>query len=217
MKPTQPLAPRLDACRSFDEGWEDSFDLLVARLRRAGSGTGAPKVGHRFPDFALPDITGRLHRLSDMLGSGPIILSFNRGAWCPFCNAEIRAWSEQSDRLADLGARLVVVTAETGGRAKGLANLAGPGATVLSDADMGVALQTGLAFPIGEEIARRYAEEGIDLQAIFGRASGLLPIPATFALGPDQRVLFTFADPDFRLRAEPDDVLSILSEAMQGD
>ena len=116
---------------------------------------------------------------------------------------EITAWAERHAELVTAGGRLSIVTPETGGRMAALAQIAGAGAVVLSDQNMGVALRYGLAFPVGPAILQGFQADGFDLAEINGTASGFLPSPATFLHDPAGVVRFAFVDPDFSHRAEP--------------
>jgi peroxiredoxin len=190
--------------------WEDAYNAFVDGLVAAGAGAGAPRAGERMPDFALPDSTGRWTRLADLLEGGPLVLSFQRGGWCPWCSVEMAAWAEAAPRLYAEGGRLALVTPETGGRATLLSERVGTGATLLCDVDHGVAMALGLTVPLPETIARRYRAGGLDLDQLTGGAGGFVPIPATFAIGPDGIVRHAFVNPDFRERADPEAVLAAL-------
>lgn len=211
MKHPAPLAERLAACRTVPGTWLSAYDALIARLKASDAMAGAPGLGAVAPDFVLPDANGRLRRLTDLLAAGPAVLSFNRGSWCPFCEEEISAWTENRDALVAKGGRLIIVTPETGGRLEGLARIAGDGAVVLCDPDLGVALRYGLAFPVGPAVLKSFLDGGFDLSAAYGTANGLLPAPATFLLDRARQVHFAFVDPDFTHRAEPAAVLCALS------
>ncbi len=211
MKNPAPLALRLAACRTLPGAWLESYDALIARLRASDAMAGAPHVGTVAPDFALPDASGRLRRLSDLLADGPVVLSFNRGSWCPYCEEEIGAWAENRDALVAAGGRLIIVTPETGGRLAGLAQIAGDRVVVLCDPDLGVALRYGLAFPVGPVVLQEFRADGFDLAEAYSTANGLLPSPATFLLDRARQVHFAFVDPDFHHRAEPAAVLCALS------
>lgn len=217
MKKPSLLAPRLAYCRNLPHAWRASYDALIDRLRASGATDGAPGLGEIMPDFVLPDVNGNLRRLSDLLAEGPAVLSFNRGSWCPYCKQEIRAWSEHREALIAAGARLIIVTPETDGRMKALAEIAGDRAVVLCDLNLGVALLNGLAFPVGKLIIDKYLEGGFDLSEVNGTADGFLPVPATFLLDAARKVHFAFVDPDFSQRAEPEAVLAALSAILQPD
>lgn len=210
----RPLAAALADTRARSTGWNDLYDEFVASLRHLGVGEGAPKVGHEFPRFALPDAAGHYRSLDALLAKGPLVLSFSRGGWCPYCTHELRAWNDHLGELAAHGATFAAVTPEVGGRAALMGRLLdlSSDAELLCDVDSGVALATGLAFRLSTTLMRRFAEAGLDLQALYGSLSGFLPVPATFLIDADGVVRFAFAEPDFRLRAEPADVVAALAE-----
>jgi peroxiredoxin len=210
MKNAEPLATRLAACQALPGSWLASYDELIVRLKTSDAMAGAPGVGDVAADFALPDARGTLHRLSDLLVGGPAVLSFNRGSWCPYCQEEISAWSENRDALIAAGGNLIIVTPETGGRLTALAQIAGDGVVVLCDPDMGVALRYGLAFPVGQTVLQQFQEVGFNLAEAYGTTNGFLPAPATFLLDRARQVHFAFVDPDFHHRAEPAAVLNVL-------
>jgi peroxiredoxin len=206
-----PLAETLDLCRTSPGAWVAAYDDLIARLRASGATDGAPRPGDRLTDFALADVEGRPQRLSDLVAQGPVVLSFNRGSWCPFCEAEVAAWSRRLDDLAALNGRLVIVTPETGGRMAALGALAAHRATILCDSDFGLALRMGLAFPVGRAVLQELLDDGLDLAIENGTASGFLPVPATFVIDTACTVRSAHVNPDFSYRAEPSDVLAAVA------
>jgi peroxiredoxin len=207
--PSPPvLAAELAAIDRRGSDWQPIYQAFVDGLRAAGAGGAAPRPGAPMPPFALPDAAGRWTRLADLLRKQPLVLSFQRGGWCPYCRAELAAWKAAGPALVDAGAGLVVVTPETGGRAALLADQLPPGTHILCDVDHGVALALGLAVPIPEALSARYRAAGLDLDRLTGGAGQVLPIPATFALAADGRVLAAAADPDFRRRADPAEMLA---------
>ena len=208
MKVLRNLAAALSEARHSRPQWEDAYSAMVADLKAGGAGEAVPACGERLPDFALPDSEGRWTSLADLLADGPLVLSFQRGGWCPFCRAEMAAWRRAVPALTAAGGRLAVVTPETGGRAAALADQVGPDCRILCDVDHGVAMTLGLTVPLPLEIGRRYRAGGLDLDRLTGGAGSFVPIPATFAIAADGRILFRHADADFRCRAEPADVIA---------
>mgnify|MGYP002780436668 CR=1 FL=1 len=203
-----PEAPAIADCDTATTNWTPIYDAFIARLRAAGVGRRAPKPGERFPAFALPDDRGRYRTLGDLLGGGPLVLSFNRGGWCPYCRAELAGWAERLGALGAANGRFVSIAGEVGGRAERLHAMIGAAAAVLCDVDHGLALALGLAFCCDADLQRRYRACGLDLAEIYGGGGGFLPVPATFVLDRDGIVRFAFVDPDFRQRADPDTVLA---------
>lgn len=205
------LAKRLVEKNAAGAEWQPMYDSLVAGLRRLEIGATAPRVGDLFPGFALPDARGRLHSLEHLLTNGPVVLSFNRGVWCPYCRGELETWRGALSRLDITHGQFVVVTPEVGGRAASLETILGSGAKVLCDVDHAVAMASGLAFFLGRPLIDRYRSVGLDLSALYGSDSGLVPVPATFVVDTDSTVAFAFTEVDFRLRADPDAVMAAVA------
>lgn len=206
------LSATLWRCREGAPEWQPIYDEFIARLRAAGVGRPAPKPGEPMPDFALPNAAGLYTRLSDLAAGGPLVLSFQRGGWCPYCRSELAAWTRALPALVAAGGRFVSVTGEVGGRAEALRQMVGE-VDVLCDVDYGVALSLGLAFRVDERLQQRYLDYGIDLPKLYGSPAWIMPVPATFVVDRDLTVRYAFIEPDFRLRAEPDDVIAALRGA----
>lgn len=194
-----------------DLGFESVYETFIARLQSLNVGKVMPRVGEEFPNFSLPDASGRYRSIQQLQDGRPLVISFNRGRWCPFCVHELQCWAAASPALEEVGGRLIVVAGEIGEGASAIQDIIGPSATLLCDVDHGAALACGLAFPVGEEMKRRYLEIGLDLAAIYGSDGGFLPIPATFVVGEDGNIRYAHVDPDFRLRPEPLDVVEFIS------
>jgi peroxiredoxin len=212
MENNMPLADALVRCREGDLSWETIYDSFVGGLDKAGIGRTAPAVGDRLPDFALPNSRGVYFDARSLLAQGPLVLSFNRGGWCPYCRTELSAWAEALPELRRLGGSFVSITPEVGGRAQTMRDSLGLDAEVLCDVDHGVALEFGLAFHLGGELRQRYLACGLDLAEAYGSPSWFIPVPATFVVGRDGVISFAFVDPDFRNRAEPADVLAAVAK-----
>lgn len=195
---------------AVDPVWHERADRLVFRLASLGCGLTAPAAGQTFPDIALPDWRGRLTSLSTLVADGPVVLSFHRGLWCPWCRAELDCWETARPQLQQLGGRLVVVTPEVAGHAAAMARRVGEQASVLCDVDFGASAGLGLAVFVGRDLVTEYAAAGLDLAHHHGAAGGMVPIPATFVIGVGRRVRFAHVDVDFRRRAQPELVLASL-------
>lgn len=141
-----------------DPIWHARADRLLARLLALGCGQSAPRAGQIFPDLVLPDWQGCLTRLSHLCNNGPIVLSFHRGLWCPWCRVESSGWSDAAAALAAAGARMIMISAEVGGGAAALADRAR--AQALVDFDLGLCLSLGLVISIPAALAEAYRAGG---------------------------------------------------------
>ena len=175
-----------------------AYETLVARLKLAETGQHAPNAGDMMPDFILTDQDGRLRSLREFTTSGPVIISINRGHWCPFCRIELDALTKAADTVTRHGAEIVSIMPETQPYTKVVRERGVP-FPVLSDIDGAYALELGLCFYIGDEIVSLLRALGHRLAVFQGNESWFLPVPATFVVASDGRVLARHVHPDFRL------------------
>jgi peroxiredoxin len=209
-----PLNVRLsayaDKLRELNFPFAEAYDDLVARLLSGQIGHDAPGVGEKMPNFILPSMGGTLMSRDDL--RGPVVVSFNRGHWCPFCKIELRTLAEHHGEIADLGAEIVSIIPDkqqfTGDlRAATLHKL-----HILSDIDNGYALALGLVMWLGDRIRDLMRGRGYHLESYHGSDGWFVPVPATFVLNSDKVVVARCIDPDFRRRMEIADILAALRE-----
>jgi peroxiredoxin len=187
-----------------------AYEAFITRLRAAEAGEGAPKVGEALPPFLLPDQESSLVSSEELIASGPLVVSFNRGHWCSFCKLELLALADLDARVRAAGATLVSITPERAQFARTLRSQTGLGWPVLTDVDLAYTLSLGLAVPVGEELGMALLEADVDLALYQGSSAWFLPIPATFAIGPNGKIAARHVDPDFRNRMEPEAILAAL-------
>jgi peroxiredoxin len=206
-----PLSVRLKAVAETIEQLSPEFgrivDQMVSRLADNGVGLSAPSPGERMPEFVLSDETGRLVSLSQLLDTGPVVVSFNRGHWCPYCRLNVDALTKAQPQIASLGAQIVAVSPETSKWNAELKAYANAPFRILSDLDGAYALELNLLFWLGEQMAAALMAGGFDLTLFQGNATWMLPIPATFVVARDGIIRTRHIDPDYRHRMEIDDLI----------
>lgn len=148
--------------------------------------------------------------LDDLLAEGPVVLTFYRGAWCPYCNLALRALQRHHADFAARGARLVAVFPQIPDESLTLTEKHGLAFDVLSDLGSGTAKQYGLAFDLSDGLAAVYDKLGFDLQRVDDGHPRTLPLPATYVIDPDGVIRWAFVDTDYTARAEPADVIATL-------
>jgi peroxiredoxin len=212
-----PLSVRLklvaDEVARLSPEFAAIVERMVARLSDNGVGLAAPKPGEPMPEFILPDESGRLVSLSELLARGPAVISFNRGHWCPYCQLNIDALAKSEPRVADLGAQIVAITPETHKWGRELKEYARAPFHILSDVDGAYALELNLLFWVGDEKRAAMQAGGFDIALYQGNETWMLPIPATFVVRRDGVVAARYIDPDYRHRMEIDDLLAALAAA----
>jgi peroxiredoxin len=204
---SEELAAIRDAANSRGRA---SYDALVKHLIESGAMENALKEGGIFPDFQLASAEGRFVRRADILAKGPAAISFYRGAWCPYCSAELNALAAIAPQIRDAGAALVAVTPEAGGTALRTKVDRRLDFEILCDLDNVLALQCGLVFPVPDDLRQAYLKNGRDFSIIYGNDAWMLPTPATFIVRRDGVVARAYVNPDFRHRLEPAEILNTL-------
>ncbi len=190
-----------------------AIEAANAKLARTGIAERALKVGNNIPDFELPDATGKLVRSKDLLASGPIVITFYRGSWCPYCSLELKTLQQSLSEFRAKGATLVAISPQTPDHSlttKEKNELAFP---VLSDVGSNVARKFGLVFTLDETLKPIYKAFGVDLAAHNGVDSWELPLPATYVVAKSGKIVSAFVDADYRNRAEPAEILKSLDRA----
>ncbi|MBV9735819.1 MAG: AhpC/TSA family protein [Acidisphaera sp.] len=187
-----------------------AYEAMVGELARGGFIDQVLAVGDHFPDMALPTAEGEMARLAEWWRRGPLVVTFFRGEWCPYCRLVLAALEAALPDIEALGASLIAVTPETGGRALAAKRRRGNRYEILSDVDCGLGLGCGVVFqaPVAyRALLRRF---GHDLAERHGNDAWFLPVPATFILDREGVVRWRFAEADPTRRAEPADILAAL-------
>ncbi|MGC1849091.1 MAG: peroxiredoxin-like family protein, partial [Pseudolabrys sp.] len=183
------MAERLDvfadATRKLHPSTAAIVDRLVARLKQHDAGKDAPKPGDAMPPFVLPDETGRLVSLKDQLTQGPVVITFHRGHWCPYCRISISTLVKAQLRIEALGARMVAIVPDRAQFAAEMRQDCNVNFPILSDMDNGYAMSLNLAIWVGAELKEYMSKIGRVLPQYQGNDSWMLPIPATFVVGKD--------------------------------
>ncbi|MEU9118369.1 peroxiredoxin-like family protein [Streptomyces sp. NPDC048506] len=179
-------------------------------LAASGQAARALQVGDTAPHFSLPSATGRPISLAALLSAGPVVLTFYRGAWCPYCNLALRALQQHHDGITSRGAQLVAVSPQIPDESLTLAEKLSLAFDVLSDLGSDTAKQYGLAFDLPDDLAALYDSFGFDLQRVNGGHPRTLPLPATYVIDRDATIRWAFIDTDYTTRAEPSHVLAAL-------
>lgn len=199
---------RNELLAEFSEADRESYVHLVDWLRKTDIVSHALQVGDTAPDFLLPDEEGRLHSSKQLRGGGPLVVSFYRGGWCPFCNAELQALQAIKANLDGLGAKIVVLSPDTRDLPRRLKQQLNLDLTMLADVDHGVATSYGIVFRVPDETRAHYAGLGHDFGQRHGSSEWMLPLPATYVIDQDSVVRGAFVVPDFTIRQEPTDILA---------
>lgn len=169
------------------------------------------KVGEIVPDFALPNALGDVISLKEALDSGPVVLTFYRGSWCPYCNIQLGAYQRALPEIEAAGGRLIAISPQKPDHSATIIEQQKLTFEVLSDASNVVARKYGLVYALPEELIQAYKSFGVDLADVNGDDTWQLPIPATFVIGSNGRVVHRQAETDYRKRLSPRTITEMLT------
>jgi peroxiredoxin len=180
------------------------MDAATEALVQSGLLNQALGAGDAAPDFILPDTQGKPVRLYDLLEKGPAVVVFYRGGWCPYCNIHLRGFQRVLPQLAKMGAALIAISPQVPDRSlttKEKDELMFP---VLSDVGLHVARSFGVAFELPADLLARYEAFGHGLDVMNGPLGAKeLPVPATFVVDREARILLAHVDADYTSRLDP--------------
>lgn len=187
--------------------------MLRADLALGASGLfdAALKAGDLAPDFALTEANGGLLYIADLRACGPVVVSFYRGGWCPYCNLELRALQMALPAFKAAGAALIAVSPQTPEQSLRTVEQNALTFPVLSDSGARVARAFGIAFDLAHTLRPIYTSLGHPLPDRNGDESWALPVPATYVIGRDAIIAFAHVDVDHRNRLEPATITATLA------
>jgi peroxiredoxin len=171
----------------------------------------AKQVGERFIDFSLKNAVNKNVKLSEYLSKGPVILTWYRGGWCPYCNITLRRLQEVLPEFKKLGANLLALTPELPDKSLNTREKNNLEFEVLSDTGNHVARQYGIVFRLNQKVSNSYKKD-FDLHEYNGDDSDELPLPATYIIDTDGIIRYAFLNANHRYRAEPFEILNVLNE-----
>ena len=202
---------RLNMQRFVPKATQAINDRATEEFRQAGLAQKALRVGDRAPAFTLPDVNGKPVSSTELLAHGPLIVTFLRGRWCPFCCATVEAWQAHLSGVKLRGANLVAISPMTTKQADFMRDQHKLMFPILSDLGNQVAEQFEVAYQVPAYQQDLFKTVFINLPFINGDESWTLPLPATFVIDRNGTVRYAFADADYTLRAEPSEVLNSLA------
>jgi len=179
------------------------------------------KAGDKAPEFDLENQYGQRRRLTDYLQKGPLVITFYRGAWCPYCNLQLKEYDDRLEEFEAAGAQLVAITPEKPDALDILTSSSAPrevvdmapkqvGFDVLHDPGCRVAEDYGLVFSLPESHRQLLNMLGVDVEALNGDSTFTFPDPATYVIDQTGKISWTFVPNNYRKRAEVDQILFAL-------
>lgn len=214
------LQAKLDAFKADFEAGKPPYNVpytvietmhrATSELKASGQAECALKVGDCAPAFELEGANGALVGSAALLTRGPLIVSFYRGVWCPYCNMELQALQEELPAFRQLGARLVAISPQNAVNSRKSVRTNELDFPILSDPGNETAAAFGLRFALPDYLVALYKNLKNDLPTFNGDASWTLPMPGRFVIGQDGVIRYAEVNPDYTHRPEPADMLPAL-------
>jgi peroxiredoxin len=206
----QLAAFKAEFARTAPAGRPALYEAKIKELRASFVLEEAIRIDDQAPDFTLPDAQGRATALSELLRPGPAVVTFYRGGWCPYCNIQLRAYQAALPEITALGARLVAISPQLPDGSLSTVETNELTFDVLSDTGNKVSRSFGLVYAVHDELRAALLSNNKALPGINGDDSWELPVPATYVIGQDRRVVLAFIDVDYRNRLDPEEILAAL-------
>ena len=210
------LQDKLDALRAKFES-NTALASTVATIHKAtaeliasGQAEMALKAGDRAPSFVLPDSDGRTVSSTTLLAKGPLVLTFYRGVWCPYCNLDLQAIESAAADIRELGGSVAAISPQTAANSRKSRDQSKLSFPILSDHGGEVAAAFGLRFVMPEYLREVYRGFSTDLALVNGEPSWTLPMPARFVIDVDGVIAYAEVNPDYTRRPDPSEMLPTL-------
>lgn len=216
------LQAKLDAFKADFEAGKPPYSVprsVIETMHRAtqelvssGAAQRALKAGDKAPLFTLQDPEGNSVSSAALLAHGPLIVSFYRGVWCPYCNMELQALEAARPEFERLGAKLVAISPQTPVNSRKSVRQNNLSFPILSDTNNDVASAFGLKFALPDYLVELYKSLKNELPAFNGDPRWTLPMPGRFVIAPDRTIVNAEVNPDYTLRPEPEAMLPALQK-----
>jgi peroxiredoxin len=220
------LQDKLDAMREdFENGrfplvpTRDQLDVMqraTQSLIDSGQAEHALKAGDMAPEFTLKDADGTSVSSRALLAQEPLVATFYRGVWCPYCNYDLQALEEVRPEIEARGAGLVAISPQTPANSRKSQRDNKLDFPILSDPGAAVADKFGLRFSLPDDLIKVYRQFGADLAEVNDDPSGVLPMPARYVIGTDGVIAYAEVNPDYTWRPDPSELLPVLDRLRAG-
>ncbi|MDF1808391.1 MAG: peroxiredoxin-like family protein [Phycisphaerales bacterium] len=170
------------------------------------------QLGDKISNFEIENAMGGKIQLDTLLADGPVVLTFYRGSWCPYCRNELSAVQTRLSKITKAGGTVLAISPEVPEKTADLAEQKELGFLFGADHDNALAKQLALSFKLDAKTIKKYREYGIDLPESNDSKKWELPIPATYVIDTDHTIRFAFVEEDYSKRAKYDDVVDVLKE-----
>ncbi|MEM6669007.1 MAG: peroxiredoxin-like family protein [Pseudomonadota bacterium] len=188
----------------------EAFARSTQELIDSGQAERAVAAGDVAPDFTLTDQDGETVSLKSLLANGPVVVSFYRGVWCPYCNIELKALEAALGEIKARGASLVAISMQGASDSRKSQRDNKLSFPILTDQNGELAQKFGIRWSLQDYVIPIHAGFGVELPKIHGDGQWNLPMPARYVIDTDGFVAYAEVNPDYTRRPDPSDVFPVL-------
>ncbi len=180
-------------------------------LEQSGIQEKVLKVGQKAPSFELVDQNGKIVSSEEILSKGMLVLTFYRGVWCPYCNADLANLKKYVPEIEETGATILGISPELPQFLQKIIRMQRLNFDILHDAKNVLAAQFGLKFYYPQDLKELYRDKfNINLELQQGNDEWALPMPARFIIDQEGIIRYAESKPDYRNRPNPDELMEVL-------
>ena len=212
------LQDKLDAFKADFEANQappeavEAFHRSNQELVDNGHAERALKAGDRAPEFTLTDSDGNSVSSRELLTKGPLVLTFYRGVWCPYCNLELQALEEVVDDIKSRGATLLAVSPQNAVNSRKSQRQNKLSFPILTDQNGDLAEQFGLRWTLQPYLVDVFKMFQVELPVFHDDDKWTLPMPARYVIAQDGAIAYAEVNPDYTRRPEPSDLFPVLDQ-----
>ncbi len=197
---------------------EDVFTKLRRSEERYSYDTGEVGIGSssvkpllpgtEAPEFRLTGLTGNNIHVNPTALKKPLVITFYRGGWCPYCNLHLAELRKAEKTLLAQGFDVWFISPDKPETLYESMENPDIGYTLYSDSSLDVAKAFGVAYQVDQESLNRFFNGGLNLQQASGQQHTYLPAPGTFIIGIDGLIHFQYVNPNYKTRLDPEVLLA---------
>ncbi|WP_444931025.1 peroxiredoxin-like family protein [Microbulbifer sp. SSSA002] len=190
----------------------EAFARSSRELAESGQVEQSVKVGEKAPHFALQDSDGNQVVSEELLAKGPVILTFYRGVWCPYCNIELQALEEVAEEIRARGATLVAISMQGPAESRKSQRDNKLSFPILTDQGGELANKFGIRWTLQPYVIEFHKMFKVELPTIHRDGEWNLPMPARYVIDTDGSIAYAEVNPDYTRRPEPADLFPVLDK-----
>ena len=207
-----PLQTELDA---FKATWTERVGPVVTQMMTDDNAALLPqaaralKAGAMLPAVTLTDQLGHQVDIAALAADQPLVITFYRGGWCPFCNLQLHELAASKADFDKRGVRLVAISVDKPSEEAKTQAKDGVAFPMLSDSKLVAHKAFKVVHVTGEEEQKKMAGFGVDLGAYSGEKHGNFAVPAIFMVDKTGVIRFAHVDEDYKTRPSAKQLLVI--------